>query len=418
MHTVFVNHCHPDTPHICATRMREFAAAMAARGHHIVLLTETLLPGDAAIPPDELPALLDAHDWSHPFTLACPPRPAALTERLQNGTLSPVASKPMVLWCYLAKGGVFWTWVAGSRPYWETLADHFRPDVTWATFGNVDALNIARGIAGIVGCPWVIDAKDFWSVYLPAPLRALIARRYADAAAMTALSDTNLHEMRPWFTQPGTVVYSGYPASHLAPPAPEDDGLFRLMLTGSIYDDALLAMALDAFAAWLKTPGAPSADAACFCYAGGDHARAATIAKRLDGVCRVEIEPYLTLEELFARQCRAGANLYLRGRTFHHKLIELLAARRPIIAVPSEGIEAAAMAQEAGVLMYECADAATLTDAFAAARAAPSGPLPANMEALARLTWAGQAETLETVLMRAATGGRRENTGQSAAPGL
>lgn len=413
MRAVFVNHCHPDMPHVCALRMREFAAAMAARGHRIVLLTGTLRPGDPAPAPDALPGLLAAHDWSRPFLLACPPRTAWLTSRLQAGTLPRAVSKSAVLWCYLAKGGVFWTWTAGSRPYWRGLAETFRPEATWATFGNVDALNIARGIARLAGCPWVMDVKDYWSVYLPAPLRRTIARRYSDAAALTALSRTNLDEARGWFPQPGTVIHSGFPEAHLTPPPAAEDGVFRLMLTGSVYDDAQLGAVVDAFARWLARPGAPGVEAACFAYAGGDHARVARAAARLEGVCRVEIEPFLPLEALFARQCRSGANLYLRGRTFHHKLIELLAARRPVISFPEEGPEAMAMARDAGLPLHGCADVDALCAAFAAAHAAPAGPLPVNEAALARLTWTGQAAALEAVLARAATERRGEFSGQS-----
>jgi hypothetical protein len=417
LRAVFINHCHPDTPHVCATRMREFANAMAARGHRIVLLTETLNPGDAGPDPAALPGLLEAHDWSSPFNLACPPRATVVTARLQAGRLPPALSKPAALWCYLAKGGVFWTWAEGSRPYWRALADAFRPDVAWATFGNVDALNIARGIAGMSGCRWVMDVKDYWSVFLPAPLRNVIARRYADAAALTALSETNLNEVRPWFGQSGRVVYSGYPDSHLHPPAADDDGVFRLMLTGSVYDDALLAQAIDAFATWATGPDGPGGDHARFVYAGGDHARVARAAERLNGICEVEIERYLPLADLFARQCKAGANLYLRSTTFHHKLIELLAARRPVVSFPGEGAEAEKLTRVIRVPFHACTDAAGLAAAFTAARSLPAGPLPVAEEALARLTWAGQAAALETALQRVADGAA-QGSGQSAARGL
>ena len=39
---LIVNHCHPDTPHICATRLREFAGALSERGHRVALVTEPL----------------------------------------------------------------------------------------------------------------------------------------------------------------------------------------------------------------------------------------------------------------------------------------------------------------------------------------------------------------------------------------
>ena len=151
MRAVFVNHCHPDTPHVCAVRLREFALAMAARGHWIGLLTPTPAPDDIDIDDGALPAALRDHDWSRPFVLACRPTAAPLTHALHAHRLPPPVSKAMVLWCYLVKGGVFWNWTAASRKCWPILAASFAPDVVWATFGNVDALDIGRGIAAAAG---------------------------------------------------------------------------------------------------------------------------------------------------------------------------------------------------------------------------------------------------------------------------
>ena len=207
MRAVFVNHCHPDTPHVCAVRLREFANALAKQGHRIVLLTATLGPDDRVLTPVEVGAALETHDWSRPFLIACRPAPAPLTEALQEHDLMPGIRQMVVLWCFLAKGGVFWNWTAASEPLWPVLAESFRPDAVWATLGNLDALNIARGIAGIAGCPWVMDIKDPWRNAIPRALRAVIAGRYRDAAAITGIFDAHIamskagsHKPRPSFT--------------------------------------------------------------------------------------------------------------------------------------------------------------------------------------------------------------------------
>ena len=56
MRAVLINHCHPDTPHICGVRLREFAASLAARGHQVVLLT-TPLEGQTGTASPEAPGL-------------------------------------------------------------------------------------------------------------------------------------------------------------------------------------------------------------------------------------------------------------------------------------------------------------------------------------------------------------------------
>ena len=62
MKLVLVNHCHPDRPHVCALRMREFARALARKGHQVVLLTGTLDDAPSPLVPSGIPAALkDAH---------------------------------------------------------------------------------------------------------------------------------------------------------------------------------------------------------------------------------------------------------------------------------------------------------------------------------------------------------------------
>ena len=51
MRAVFINYCHPDTRHVCAVRLREFANALSQQGNRIVLLTATQGKDDPAPPP-------------------------------------------------------------------------------------------------------------------------------------------------------------------------------------------------------------------------------------------------------------------------------------------------------------------------------------------------------------------------------
>lgn len=413
MRAVFVNHCHPDTPHVCAVRVREFANAMAERGHRIMLLTATLTPEDRDIASDALASALRDHDWSRPFRLPCRPISAPLTLALQQHRLPAPVSKAMVLWCYLAKGGAFWNWTAASRKYWPVLAESFSPDVVWATFGNVDTLDIARGISAASGCPWVIDIKDPWDAFVPGSLAALVARRYADASALTALSEAHRDGAGLHFAKPVEVVYSGVAVDRLesAPRQRPDDRIFRLVLTGSTYDPGDLATLVAAIGDWLANlqPGAMSE--AEFVYAGDDHVRVADATGGLRRHCILRILPRIDPVALAELQASASANLYVKGRTtpFHHKIIELLAAGRPIICHPAETSEAVRIAGAARVPFYSCAERPQLYAAFDAV-AANTGRISLDRAVLGRYTWRAQSAVLERVLADAAAKNGKEGS--------
>ena len=411
MRAVFVNHCHPETPHVCAVRLREFARAMAARGHRIVLLTATLRDDDPGADPRRLGAALAAHDWSDPFGLACRPAAAPLTHALQHHRLPTAISKPVVAWCYLVKGGVFWTWTTGSRPFWPALADAFAPEIVWASFGNVDALDIARGIAAAARCPWAMDVKDPWDVFVPRPLRATVATRYRKASALTALSETHLSQAVARFSRPGTVLYSGITEERLtgATGPSRPDGVFRLVLSGGTYDRCDLDMVIAAVGDWLRRPGAPQPGRVALIYAGGDHRAVGEAAQNLAGRCRLDIRRFVAPDMLAALQDAAGANLYVKGRDtpFHHKLIELLAAGRPVICLPPDTPEAARLAAVARVPFFGCADRAAVIAALEAAFRLGCAAPTVDRAALARYTWPAQAMVLEQVLADAIARSRR-----------
>jgi len=93
MRIVIVNHCHPETPHVCATRAREFAAALARRGHRVVLLTQNLA-GAPPVPPSE--ELLAGEDWSRPLWLSVEPRDAPLLAAQRRGDLPRLINHPLL----------------------------------------------------------------------------------------------------------------------------------------------------------------------------------------------------------------------------------------------------------------------------------------------------------------------------------
>lgn len=404
MRFVLVNHCHPDMPHVCATRAREFASALAAASHRVVLLTATLdgAPAEAAAP---LAERLAAHDWSQPFHLACAPRPSWTLDLLRGGAIPWPLRKALVAGYYWATGGMFADWRTGSRAAWPVLAETFRPDAVWGVFGNTDAWLIARGIAALANCPWVGDVKDHWSTFIPSLLRAALARRFADAAHITAFSQSHVDRLAPWFRQPKTVVYSGVSESLLVPPPdtrPRNG--FCLVLTGSLYEDASLNALIDGIREWLSRRTAAERAEVSLVYAGTDRRRFAGAARSLEGLCRVEARDFLPFAEWRALTLSAHANIYTKTTTtYHHKLIELLSADRPVLSFPGEEAEARDVAAAVGGTLYSCDDRAALVKALDRAWRTRRDPPPAVDRAqLAAYSWTKQAATLGAVLTRAA----------------
>lgn len=382
MRLVFVNHCHPRTPHVCASRVRDFAAACARAGHQVVLLTQSLDGEPARMQPSALEAELADHDWRRPYWLACDPAPGRPVAAWREGQGAGMLRRPLLAAAYFIRGGLFTDWRDGSKPYWPVLAGIFRPDATWGSFGNTDAWLIARAIARKAGCPWVMDHKDPWSVFIPAPLRRVLARRFGDAAAVTALSVGHAEEVERWFRRPATVVYSGINAAFLQPVPPISTS-HRVLVVGGLYADDHLVRLLEGVRRWNP--------AASVVYAGAEGKRLQTAA----GGLSIETPGYVTLDEMRRLAGEAHALLYVRNprALYQHKLVELLALDRPVICVPQESGEAEAMAAALGASFRSCVDA----DAVAAALA-DMAPRPVDRVALEAYSWDAQAVTLLRVL--------------------
>ncbi|MBI1318979.1 MAG: hypothetical protein GC168_08520 [Candidatus Hydrogenedens sp.] len=361
MRLVIVNHCHPDTPHVCARRAAGFAEALAAQGHRVVLLTETLAPDDPAPVMASLMASLDRHDWRTPLLLATPPEGGGIARAAREGRLPAGLRQAVLAGLYLGPGGLFPDWTAGSRRVWPALAERFRPELVWGIFGNTDAWRIARGLARAAGCPWVADIKDYWRSFIPAPLRAVLARRFADAAAMTCLSESNRQDAELWFRQAKTVIYSGLDqVTPTTPPGPPSQP-FRLELTGGLYDQAALDTLVAGLSIWLGTLTAAEREPVVLSYTGTDGRRAAAALRPLQALCRVEVLGYVALERLAALQESALANLYIATpRTFHSKVFELFRAGRPILCCPGDSAEVTALAGRTGARLAPCATPAAV----------------------------------------------------------
>ncbi len=409
MRAVFVNQCHPETPHVCAVRLRGFARALAAKGHRVVLLTECLGGAVAATDRRGLADRLAGHQWEEVFHVGCPPAAAPLLGRLHDGRLPWGLRQATVAASFVFAGGVFAHWRRASRPSVAHLARSFRPEIVWGSFGITDAWNIARDLAGAAGCPWIADLKDNWDNFVPFGLRQLLPGRYRDAAHMTALSDAHAGIGRRRFGLDTTTVYSGFPLDSLQRPvADPDDGVFRIVSAGSIYDGEALKTLIAGIGGWLAKRAATTPVE--FHYRGGDRGRVAALAAPLAGRCTVDTRPFVAADELHALQRHAAVNVYPRyaPMLFHHKFVECLATGRPIICVPSETAECRRIAKDTGTALYSCDSAGEIENALCAidGRRMP----PADVGRLARYSWERQADVLGNVFAAACDRGAKART--------
>jgi|GEM_PF-399413 len=408
MRIVIVNHCHPDCPHVCGTRAREFAAALARQGHRVVLLTETLRRDDPGTDVVALPSALAAYDWAQPFRLAVRPKAAPVLEALRAGRLPAPLRAVIIAWQYLVRGGMFTDWRDASHVYWRPLAETFRPDIVWGIFGNTDAWAIARGIARSAGSPWVRDFKDQWTAFIPVPLRGFVAQRYSQAAATTGLSQANLDDAAVSFSRGGTVVYSGLPADYLsgAPIPGAAEPAFRLTLVGAIYDRKLLGEIAGGIQRFLA---ARDRGAVCIAYVGTD-IEAVRDAFRTVNVA-LDLRGQLPFAGYWQAIAASHANIYARVTRqgwWHHKLVELLAVQRPILCCPGEIDEARRLTRSVGGRLEEASDAAAVAAALDRLWSERNSPHADQSAAVAALSWAERARELHGVFqMTVASAGIR-----------
>ena len=402
MRILLVNHCHPDTPHICATRMREFARALAARGHRVALVTESLRGAGPVPSPRDIAEMLKAGQEPSPMVVACAPKRRLVLTALRRGLWPWGIRQAVIADQYLRHGGLFADWRAGARPYTQVLAEHFKPDVVWANFGSTDCWRLAQDIAYAAGCPWVADVKDFWASFIPGPLRNRLAARYRDAAAWTAFSQTHADHVRPWFGSDFHVVYSGFaPETIRDTESVEAGGPLVMTLTGSVYGGLALTPLLGAIAAWASRQSDEVRRRLMFIYRGNDLYEVGAALARAKLPIEAKAGGFVPVDELQELHRQSFVNLYVTSpRTFHHKTIELLAARRPIIAFPSDHDEANDIVDRAEGIFHNCRSENEIADGLSDALnrfERNASPVPAGLR---QFGWDAQAVELEKLFAR------------------
>lgn len=405
MRVVFINACHPDTPHVCGLRARSFADALAALGHQVLLVTEPSEQTGQITDLATLSHIIEDWNWTNPCRISTPMISGSSLPAIRSGRYPAILRQGRIALHYLRHSSVFEDWCTGTRPYLPVIAEAFKPDVVWAIFGHTGCWRLGQELARIAGCPWVADKKDPWASFVPAPFRRLIARRFDDAAHLTALSSGHLKMMRRWNANvPATVIYSGIPKAFL-PPQPEsrtDESIGRnIFLCGSIYDPEALKDIYAALALWLDTQSTHLAGEISVSYAGADTDLFFDATDPLKGKCAIDSHGLVPRDDLHRLQGRAALNLhlYFPPTLFHHKLFELFTAVRPILCYPGESDEAATLAESVGARLYRCREEEDLTATFeeTLGTRARTGEF-INTDILSSYSWEEQANTLETVL--------------------
>ncbi|MCX7856943.1 MAG: hypothetical protein N2513_03010 [Deltaproteobacteria bacterium] len=403
MRLIFVNHVHPQTPHVGGLRAYKFALEGVKKGHRVILICEALNSSPYTPSLKELRNLLESHDWSEPLILGIRPFRSFILEQIRHKKVIPAIRKVLVTWSYLVNSGVFTDFSSAVKAYIEPIVDMFRPDLCWGIFGNTDAWLVAQKIACFARIPWVADVKDGWDPFIPKPLRNILARRFYDAKAMTANSQYQAELTMHWFPHKPVVVYSGVDDFFIYEKNFSDDlKRPRITLVGSTYSQENLERFIYGIRIWAKKRPFGSTRP-IFVYAGGEVERVRLAARVLEDVCDFELYGYLPLKELFEICSRSLVNAYIWSpKTFHHKLIELICCGRPIIAFPGERKEAFQLANEAGAQFYECVSEEHLSNTLKRIeKTGASQVLVKNREVRKRFSWTAQAEILFEVFTEA-----------------
>ena len=365
---LIVGHCHPDLPHVCALRAKGFAEGLARRGHEVVLMTGALPDATSMRPVDTVLENLSKHAGGVPLVLGCLPRGHNWSRGARQGRFPSILNKAVLAGSFLFRGGLFADWVEGSRTYWPVLADQWRPDVVWATFGNTGAWLIAQGVSRRAGCPWVMDMKDPWSDFIPGPMRRLLAARFRDAAGATALADIHGDDLRRWFGGDPVTVPSGVdiPVSDPDRPGPRPDAdTFRLSLVGSLYGDEDLTALLAGIRMWGEGRRNRTVRPAVLEYFGAETDRLRAATRDWDDTCEVRLAGFVPPAELAHRLQSSDVNVFVNARSgFRHKILEFAVAGRPILCLPGVGADECNIVRDSGGRLYNCTTAADVGKAL------------------------------------------------------
>jgi glycosyltransferase involved in cell wall biosynthesis len=372
MDILLINGTHPAAPHISGVRAGRFAAELARMGHRCVLICPPM-PGIAA----KDPAPIARHDWSQALVIEADDPPPA------GG--NAIATFANLLRYGGRRTGFQRQVVARGR----ALAADFRPQVGWATFGSLEAVTALRALAREQHFPWIFDDKDNPEIYVPCPARLPLAWRLRGYAALQANSVLHANAAQAWLGGTAEVIYSGVdPCFFDRQPVPDRAGRY-VTLVGSLYHRDLVDAIITAVAQFNAASGKPPISIVHLGKQGDWLVN--------DRGVEIDLPGYVSPEEM-ARLCQHSlANIYVfLGRTFHHKLFELLACRRPVFAYGGELPESVAEAGRLHAPLTLSTTPTALTEALTAAESfTPHPRMPERF-----FTWPEQAAMVEAAMRR------------------
>ena len=138
-----------------------------------------------------------------------------------------------------------------------------------------------------------------------------------------------------------------------------------------------------------------------FCYAGNEGAIVERHSGSLKAFCERQFFGFVGVEDLARLQASATVNVYVhRGAGFfHHKVLELITARRPILSYPCETPETTRLASDAGCTLFSCKnrlEIMTAMNEIAAGNVPPAAP-----GLLSQFSWGARSKSLEQILYKA-----------------
>jgi len=303
----------------------------------------------------------------------------------------------------LRHGGTDRAWQSAASSVAEHVARDFRPHVVFATFGTSSNLAVAQHLAQCASAPWVADMKDNVDIYINRWVRGPLRWRFRDVAALISNADLHAAAAARWFGRDVTVIRSGIADAMLASPESRPDPeTFLITLIGSVYDSARVSGFLSALHVWLERQAPEIRACVRFRYAGIDAARVEQILAAHPLGCPATVTGNIPHGDL-AHLCHSAAlNCYIwEPLTFHHKLLELLSCRRPVLSYPGEHPESMVMARKARGLFFSCGDANAVLDALDAAFSLwTSGVSPVPDLDADVFTWQHSSRDLEAVFYR------------------
>lgn len=395
MNVLIVNPVNPRKRHISAVRAWRFSQEFASLGHRVVLLTAPLA-GEALQPVEDIVR----HDWKKPYVLPCADEVAAV---LNGGIRTKRFGKLSTLVNLIWRGGEAGGWVRNALLAIERIKTIFEPDIVWCTFGKMEAVFAARGVAASNGCPWVLDLKDNWELFVPRGLRRLMVWRTRGWAAVTANAEFTADKARRWQHALPTVIYSGvddvfYRSTTVAASLPIE---FRINLVGSLYHREQLQVLLQGIRRWTEGIGKQASAEIELCYMGTDNSILVEALKQNPIGMRVRQLGYVDVAELALNCQHAAVNAYIvHSGGFHHKLLELLACGRPLLVIPHEDVESRNLVRLSGGQLLEAVDESTVEIGLAEIYRDWNNGVSGGMLMMPerRYTWRSQAMKLEAVL--------------------